>query len=105
MTFQWIDGVAGIAYIVIRGPTAYVELLDAIDRLTSDPVWRPGMPIIEDLRDYRSCLRPPSVVEQWSRSARDRRRALNDCRWARPAGGWPEPRIAARHASRQCRTE
>ena len=82
MTLQWIDRGAGVAYVVVHGQMpAFVEFLNAIDRLIADPAWHPGTPIIEDLRDYRG-YPPPNCVEQWRWYVGERRGVLSGCRWA-----------------------
>ena len=64
MTLQWIDRGTGVAYVVVDGQMpAFVEFLNAIDRLIADPAWHPGTPVIEDLRDYRGYA-PGQAPEQ-----------------------------------------
>src|SRR5919107_5290625 len=82
MKNQWIDTTSGLAYITVHGHmTAFIELLDAIDRLVARPTWKPGTPIIEDLRDYQGCS-PPNCVEQWRSYVAERGRVLCGSRWA-----------------------
>jgi hypothetical protein len=82
MTYQWIDKATGLGYIAVRGQMLrFIEFLDTIDALTASPEWRPGTPVIEDLRDYHGCC-PPNCVEEWRRYVGDRQRVLHGCRWA-----------------------
>lgn len=82
MTLQWIDRGTEVAYLVVHGQMpAFVEFLNAVDHLIADPAWHPGLPIIEDLRDYQGSV-PPNCIEQWRRYVGERRRVLNGCRWA-----------------------
>jgi hypothetical protein len=82
MTYQWIDTMTGLAYIAVSGQMrAFIEFLNTIDQLIASPEWRPGTPVIEDLRDYHGCC-PPNCVEEWRRYVAERQRVLRGCRWA-----------------------
>ena len=82
MTLHWIDAVAGVAYVCVRDRlTRFEEFLNAIESLIRHPKWRPGMPIVEDLREWRG--RPPdNWVEDRHVYMAGRRRFLEGCRWA-----------------------
>jgi hypothetical protein len=55
--------------------------LDAIDALIAHPDWRPGMPVIEDLREASST--PPANCEtEWRAYVAARGPLLGGCRWA-----------------------
>ena len=81
-TLQWIDRTAGIAYVTVRQPLrAFREFLDAIDALIAHPEWRPGMPVIEDLREASSTP-PPNCETEWRAYVAARGPLLRGCRWA-----------------------
>jgi hypothetical protein len=82
MTLHWIDAVAGVAYVCVRDRLPrFDEFLNAIDSLIRHPQWRPGMPIVEDLREWRG-QPPDNCVEDWRMYIAGRRRFLEGCRWA-----------------------
>ena len=82
MVFQWIDQVAGLAYVCVRGRlVTFTEFLNSIDALTTNPNWHPGMPILEDLRDFEGDPQPDSV-QAWRRYITERAPMLQGCRWA-----------------------
>jgi hypothetical protein len=82
MTLHWIDAVAGVAYVCVRDRLPrFDEFLNAIESLIRHPQWRPGMPIVEDLREWRG--QPPDYcLEDWRTYVADRHRFLEGCRWA-----------------------
>jgi len=82
MTLHWIDAVAGVAYVCVRDRLQqFDEFLNAIESLIRHPQWRPGMPIVEDLREWRG-QPPDNCVEDWRTYVEGRRRYLEGCRWA-----------------------
>ena len=82
MTLHWIDAVAGVAYVCVRDRlTRFEEFLNAIESLIRHPKWRPGMPIVEDLREWRG-QPPDNWVEDRHVYMAGRRRFLEGCRWA-----------------------
>jgi hypothetical protein len=82
MVMQWIDCAAGLAYVRVRDRLAdFDDFLQAITRLISDQSWRPGMPIVEDLTEFRGDP-PPEWLEQWCSYVAEQRRWLEGCRWA-----------------------
>jgi hypothetical protein len=94
MVMQWIDQVAGVAYVCVRGPlTAFAEFLQAIERLITHPSWQAGMPIIEDLREL-SGEPPPECLEDWRQYVAEREHALHGCRWAVVSRG-NDPELAS----------
>ena len=79
---QWIDQTVGVAYISVGDHLeAFDEFLDAIDDLISRPEWRPGMPVVEDLRQCR-WIPPPPAIRAWQVYVADRQERLGGCRWA-----------------------
>jgi hypothetical protein len=79
---QWIDTVAGVAYISIGSRLeSFREFLDAIDKLISHPDWRPGMPVLEDLRRCH-WIPPKSAIDEWRAYVAQNRSWLEGCRWA-----------------------
>jgi hypothetical protein len=82
MTLHWIDAIAGVAYVCVRDRLPrFDEFLNAIESLIRHPQWRPGMPIVEDLREWRG-QPPANCLEDWRTYVADRRRFLEGCRWA-----------------------
>lgn len=82
MVQEWVDFSAGFAYIAIVGRlTAFREFLDAIERLVSHPDWRPGMPVVEDLRGCE-WVPPPAAIDEWKNYVDDRQPQLQGSRWA-----------------------
>jgi hypothetical protein len=82
MTLHWIDAVAGVAYVCVRDRLPrFDEFLNAIESLIRHPQWRPGMPIVEDLREWRG-QPPDTCLEDWRTYVADRHRFLEGCRWA-----------------------
>jgi hypothetical protein len=82
MTLHWIDAVAGVAYVCVRDRLPrFGEFLNAIESLIRHPQWRPGMPIVEDLREWRG-QPPDNCLEDWRTYVADRHRFLEGCRWA-----------------------
>jgi hypothetical protein len=82
MTLQWIDRIAGVAYICVRDQLpAFREFLNAIDQLITHPHWRPGMPIVKDVREWRGDP-PAECAEEWRAYIAERRRFLEGCRLA-----------------------
>jgi len=81
-TAQWIDQATGVAYIsVLSKIQEFKEFLDAVEQLISDPKWRPGMPVIEDLRGC-PWIPPDTSIEEWRRYVTARETSLGGCRWA-----------------------
>jgi hypothetical protein len=81
-TAQWIDQAAGVAYIsVLSKIQEFREFLDAVEQLISDPKWRRGMPVIEDLRGC-PWVPPETSIEEWRRYVAARKTSLSGCRWA-----------------------
>jgi hypothetical protein len=79
---QWIDRVAGVAYISVGiRLESFREFLDAIDKLISHPDWRPGMPVLEDLRRCH-WIPPKSAIDEWRAYVAQNRSWLEGCRWA-----------------------
>lgn len=82
MTLHWIDAVAGVAYVCVRDRLPrFDEFLNAIESLIRHPQWRPGMPIVEDLREWRG-QPTDNRLEDWRTYVADRHRFLEGCRWA-----------------------
>ena len=70
MVQQWIDASAGLAYISVGAQlNAFDEFLSAIEKLIANPEWRPGMPVVEDIRQ---CLwiPPATAVEDMAKLRR-----------------------------------
>jgi hypothetical protein len=87
MTFQWIDAVAGVAYIRVEGPVLPMQqFLEMMDGLLVNPRWRHGMPVIQDIRGLTSTP-PASCVDEWDDYVRLRRPLLEGCRIAVVARG------------------
>ena len=82
MTLQWIDRTAGVAYVSLRNRLwAFHEFLNAVEQLIAHPDWRPGMPVVEDIREL-TCPIPPNCVEEWRAYVAERGPMLDGCRWA-----------------------
>jgi hypothetical protein len=82
VVLQWIDHMAGVAYICVRpNLRAFRDVLDAVETLIRHPDWRPGMPIIEDLREL-TCATALSTGEEWRAYVEEHRANLRGCRWA-----------------------
>ena len=82
MVQEWVDFSAGLAYIAVAGRlTVFREFLDAIERLLSHPDWRPGMPVVEDLRGCE-WVPPPAAIDEWKNYVDDRQPQLQGSRWA-----------------------
>ena len=82
MVQQWIDASAGLAYISVGAQlNAFDEFLSAIEKLIANPEWRPGMPVVEDIRQ---CLwiPPATAVEEWRSYVAKHQALLEGCRWA-----------------------
>ena len=79
---HWIDVPAGVAYIAVGAKlNAFREFLDAIGKLISHPDWKPGTPVVEDLRRCR-WVPPSEAVEEWRAYVADHQQRLEGCRWA-----------------------
>jgi excisionase family DNA binding protein len=78
----WIDIQADVAYISVRNLiNTFDEFLDGVDGLISQPQWRPGIPVIQDLREC--CWVPPvSSIAEWRAYVAGRQSRLEGCRWA-----------------------
>jgi hypothetical protein len=82
MIQHWVDGMASVAYVAVSGHvTSLADMLEHVDSLIRDPRWRPGMPIIEDLRHLRGGA-PPAWQGPWRRFLIDNAAALVGCPWA-----------------------
>jgi len=82
MIRHWIDPIASLAYVAVSGPVKQLgEMLEHVDRLVRDPTWRPGMPLIEDLRELRGGA-PPAWRAPWRRFLMEHETALSGCPWA-----------------------
>jgi hypothetical protein len=92
MVMQWIDQVAGLAYMCVRGSVTSAEFLNGINRLIRDPNWRARMPILEDLREFRGAL---DWLEDWRTYVSDHAHALEGCRWAFVSRGDDSPLASA----------
>ncbi len=79
---QWLDMSIGLAYIVV-GPQlkAFSDFLHAIEELIERPAWRPGIPVVEDLRQCQ-WIPPTRAVEEWRAYVAGRQPQLGGCRWA-----------------------
>lgn len=82
MVQQWIDRTADLAYISVGVQIkAFDEFLDAIEMLISHPNWRPGMPVVEDLRQCH-WVPPVSAIEEWRAYIVEHETRLGGSRWA-----------------------
>jgi hypothetical protein len=81
MITQWIDGVAGIAYISVCGREMAEGFLRAIESLLTHAAWRPDTPILEDLRELQGDL-PPQCLDTSLSYLMARTRLSGRCRWA-----------------------
>lgn len=87
MTCQWIDEVAGVAYLRVDGPALPMDkFLGLLDGLLVHPKWRRGMPVIQDIRGLTSTP-PVSCVIDWSDYLLARGPMLHGCRIAVVARG------------------
>jgi hypothetical protein len=81
MIQHWVDVSASLAYVAVSGPvTSLADMLEHVRSLVRDPRWRPGMPLIEDLRDLRGGP-PPAWREHWRQFLMDHAAALSGCPW------------------------
>jgi hypothetical protein len=81
-TTQWIDQMAGIAYIsVLSRIQEFRDFLDGVEQLISHPKWQPGMPVIEDLRGCQ-WIPPDTSIAEWRSYVAAHKTSLGGCRWA-----------------------
>jgi hypothetical protein len=79
---QWIDKSADTAYITVRGRLeTFRQFLDTVGALITQPHWRPGMPVVEDLREC-DWDPPPAAIAEWRDFVAKHGRLLQGCRWA-----------------------
>src|SRR4051794_4016925 len=82
MIHHWVDRAASLAYVAVSGPvTSLADMLEHVESLVRDPRWRPGMPLIEDLRELRGGA-PPAWRGPWRQFLMDHAAALAGCPWA-----------------------
>ena len=63
----WLDLSAGLGYIAVGVRfNAFRHFLNAIDTLIANPAWKPGTPVLEDLRDCCSSSIESSTMSRES---------------------------------------
>jgi hypothetical protein len=82
MIQHWVDGAASLAYVAVSGRvTSLADMLEHVQSLIRDPGWRPGMPLIEDLRELLGGA-PPGWRGPWRRFLTEHEASLSGCPWA-----------------------
>jgi hypothetical protein len=82
MVHHWMDSTGARAYVAVVGRlTTLGEMLVHLEALLADESWRPGMPLIEDLRNLYGGA-PLAWRGPWRRFLTTHARSLAGCHWA-----------------------
>jgi hypothetical protein len=82
LVHHWIDSTGTLAYVAVVGRlTTLGEMLIHLEALLTDQSWRPGMPLIEDLRALYGGA-PLAWRGPWRRFLTTHAQSFAGCHWA-----------------------